>query len=428
MGEQFSLLPTSGLRPEPIPLDIKVILIGNDEIYHILYDMDEEFPKIFKIKADFDYKMLRNRSNINAYVSFIATRSHVEELLHFDRSGVAAIIEYGSRLVEDQRHLTTQFGAIKDLTIESDFIARENGSRVIKREHVESALSQKFHRVNLYEEHLMDMVHNEDIMISVDGRRVGQVNGLAVYDMGDYSFGRINRITCTTSVTDDGIFNIDRASKLSGNIHDKGVYILSGFLNALLSREQSLGFSASICFEQSYGIIDGDSATVTELVAIVSALANIPIDQSFAMTGSLNQFGDIQPVGGINEKVEGFYKTCKILGRGKNYSVIIPHQNVQNLMLSKEVKDAIASGELSIYAIKHVREAFELVTSHSFGIDKITDRSFASGSALDIIHKKLRMIYESEKDHHHDDHHHHHHRKDAPNQAVAKSLKSRRKR
>jgi predicted ATP-dependent protease len=268
----------------------------------------------------------------------------------------------------------------------------------------------------------MDMIQNQNIIITVDGKRVGQVNGLAVYDMGDYAFGRINRITCTTSVTDDGIFNIDRASKLSGNIHDKGVYILSGFLNSLLSREQSLGFSASVCFEQSYGMIDGDSASVTELVAVVSALANIPILQNFAMTGSINQFGEIQPVGGINEKVEGFFKTCRMLGKDKSYSVIIPHQNVENLMLSFEAQSAIKSGFLKIFPVKHVREAFELATGHRFGIDLITDKKFVLGSALDIIHKKLQTVHDSEKEFHES----HHHKKPESAPSAAKGLRMRR--
>jgi len=398
MGEQYSLLPTSGLRPTPIPLDVKVILIGSDEIYHMLYQADEEFHKIFKIKSDFDYKMPRTKENINAYVSFVATRSHVEDLLHFDRSGIAAIVEFGSRLVDDQNQLTSQFGEIKDLTIESDFIAREQKSPSVKRKHVEDAILNKSDRVNLFEDHMMEMVKTEDIMIDVDGDRIGQVNGLAVYDLGDHSFGKIGRITCTTSVTDDGIFNIDRASKLSGNIHDKGMYILSGYLNAILAKDQHLGFSASLCFEQSYGIIDGDSATTAELTAIISAVANIPVRQNVAMTGSLNQFGDVQPVGGINEKAEGFFKTCKMLGKKKkDYSLIVPHQNVSNLMLPEEIRTAVNSGYLRIFPVKYFWEAFELATGVPLGIKSIADKKFAPGSAFDIISKKMAELNAEDK-------------------------------
>ncbi|MCX6125188.1 MAG: AAA family ATPase, partial [Proteobacteria bacterium] len=222
MGEQYSLLPTSGLRPAPIPLDLKVIMIGNDEIYHVLHGMDEDFSKIFKIKAHFDDKMDRSRGNIDHYVDFIATRSDKEDLLSFDRSGVAAVVEYGSRLVDDQRHLSTQFGTLKDLTIEADYIAREQNAKVVKRSHVEDALNQRFYRVNLVEEQMEEMVKNEDLLLSIDGEEVGQVNGLAVYDMGDYSFGKVSRITCAVSMSRDGIVNIERAAKMSGRIHDKG--------------------------------------------------------------------------------------------------------------------------------------------------------------------------------------------------------------
>lgn len=405
MGEQFSMFPTSGLRPRPIPLDLKVIFIGTDEIYHLLHELDEEFAKLFKIKADFDFKMPRTLQNMKSYVSFIATRSHKEDLLHFDRSGVAAIIEYSSRLIEDQNQLTTQFGEIKDLTIEADFIAREQGSKIIKRSHVEEAINQKFYRVNLYEHHLMEMLAQEDIMISVDGQRVGQVNGLAVYDLGDYMFGKIGRITCTTAVTDDGIVNIERASKLSGNIHDKGMYILTGYLNALLAKEHSLGFSASICFEQSYGIVDGDSATIAELVAVISAMAEVSVRQNIAITGSLNQFGDVQAVGGINEKIEGFYKSYKLVGKAKGgYGVIIPYQNVNNLMLNTEVRKAIMANELSIYPVKYFWEAFEIATGVPLGASSVLEKEFPFGSALALIKARVDAINVEHKEVHTHEH------------------------
>ena len=423
MGEQFSMFPTSGLRPEPIPLDLKVIFIGTDEVYHILHELDEEFAKLFKIKADFDFKMPRTAENIKSYVSFVATRSHKEGLLHFDRSGVAAIIEYGARLIEDQNQLSTQFGEIKDLTIEADFVAREQGARTIKRLHVEEAIAQKLYRVNLYEYHLMEMLERKDIIISVEGERIGQVNGLAVYDLGDYVFGKIGRITCTTAVNDDGIFNIERASKLSGNIHDKGIYILTGYLNALLARNHALGFSASVCFEQSYGIIDGDSATIAELISIVSAMAQIPVRQNFAVTGSLNQFGDVQAVGGINEKVEGFYKSCKILGKSRGeYTVVIPHQNVENLMLNEEVRRAVSAGHLRIIPVKFFWEAFEIATGVAFGAKSVHDVSFESKSALETIQKRADAVEEEQHRREHDDDTH----VPSPSRAPRKAARSRR--
>ncbi len=396
MGEQYSMLPTSGLRPEPIPLDVKVILIGTDEIYHLLHDMDEEFSKIFKIKADFDYKMPRNRENIASYVSFIATRSHKEGLLHFERSGVGAIIEYGSRLVDDQKSLSTQFGELKDLTIEANFIAQQERSKTIKRHHVESALKDKFNRVSLYQDHLLEMVQTKDLILSVDGDRIGQINGLTVYDMGDYSFGKVCRITCTSGIQEGGVFHIDRATKLSGNIHDKGVMILTGFLTALLAQKYALSYSASICFEQSYGPVDGDSATIAELISVVSAIAEIPIHQNFAVTGSLNQFGDVQPVGGINEKIEGFLQTCKRIGRKKAYHVIIPHQNVTNLMLNEEARRAVRDKYLVVHPVQYFWQAFYLATGVEFGATSIHDRKFAPDSALEKIRVKLAAIHEEE--------------------------------
>jgi lon-related putative ATP-dependent protease len=400
MGEQFAMLPTSGLRPEPIPLDLKVVLIGSDEIYHILVEEDEEFHKIFKIKADFDFKMERNAKNVNSYATFVATRSKIEGLLPFDRSGVAAIIEFSSRLVEDQRLLSTQFGDMKDLTIEADYIARQGRSKNVRREHVERALDQKFYRLNLVEEHMLQMIKTEDVLLSVDGERVGQINGLTVMDMGDIAFGRIARITCTTSMSDDGIVNVERASRLSGKLHDKGMFILSGFLKGLLARQRSLGISASVCFEQSYGYVDGDSASCAELVAILSSIAGIPIRQDMAITGSINQLGDVQPIGGVNEKVEGFFKTCRMIGKKKKgYGVIVPRQNVSNLMLHRDAREAVRSGYLEIYPVAHIHEAFELLTGKSLGIRDFYDETFMLGSALDMIRQKLDYLWDLKRSH-----------------------------
>ena len=393
MGEQYSLLPTSGLRPSPIPLDMKVILIGNDDIYHLLQGMDEDFTKIFKIKAHFDEKMPRSRENIEHYVDFIATRSDKEGLLSFDRSGVAALVEYGSRLVDDQRQLSTQFGTLKDLTIEADFIAREQGSKLVKRQHVEEALEQKFYRVNLIEEQMFEMIKHEEVLLTLEGSVIGQVNGLAVYDLGDYSFGKVSRITCAVSSSSDGIINIERNAKLSGRIHDKGISILSGYLSALLAREHHLGVAASVCFEQSYGMIDGDSASITEATAILSALSKIPVRQNLAMTGSLNQFGEVQPIGGVNEKIEGFWRTIEILGKksGK-YTVLIPTQNAANLMLHRPARNAVAEGRLEVIAVKTMAEVFELSTGVPLGASDLQQERFAPGSALWIIHERIQEL------------------------------------
>ncbi len=391
MGDQYSMHATTGLRPKPIPLDMKIILIGSDDVYHYLYEGDEDFSKIFKVKADFNYKMPRSKPNMNSYVDFLATRSHREELKHFDKSGVAAIIEFGSRLVEDQNMLSTQFGKIKDLTIEADFIARQTKSTTIKREHVQKALDKHTYRHNLYQEQLLEMVDSKDILISVKGKVIGQVNGLTVLDIGDYCFGKVARLSAVTSINDDGIINVDRSSRLTGKIHDKGMAIIQGYLNGMLARKKSLGFSASVCFEQSYGMIDGDSASVAELTSIISSLAQIPIRQNLAMTGSLNQFGEVQPVGGINEKLEGFWQTTQTLNRSKTatYDVIIPQQNAINLMLHPEVAEAVKNKRLNIYPARYFHEVFEIATGEPLGASDIYQETFDPGSALDIITKRI---------------------------------------
>ncbi|HYX31838.1 MAG TPA: ATP-binding protein [Oligoflexus sp.] len=400
MGEQYSLLPTSGLRPEPVPLDLKVILIGTDEIYHILYQQDEEFQKIFKIKADFDFKMERSQDNIMSYVSFIATRMRLEQLLPFDKSAVAAIVEYGSRLIEDQNLLSTQFGEIKDLTIEADFIAKEKGRPSIERADVEDALDLKYYRLNLQEEYLLRLVKQQDILISVDGTRTGQINGLAVYDYSDYSFGKIARITCTTSPSKRGILNIERAARLSGKIHDKAVMIIAGYFKAVFPRNKAHAFTASVCFEQNYGMIDGDSATLAEVIAIISSLARAPIRQNLAITGSMNQFGEVQTIGGVNEKIEGFWKICDLVGKSEKYTVIIPAANAQNLMLHRKTQAAVKAGRLEIVPVMHIAEAFEIATGIPLGVrDVHGDSVLTKGSALD---RALIWMDKAEEDAHHD--------------------------
>lgn len=296
--------------------------------------------------------------------------------------------------------MSTQFGEIKDLTIEADFIAREQNAKVIKRAHVEEALNQKYYRLNLQEENLLNLVEEKDILISVTGNKIGQINGLAVYDYGDYSFGKIGRITCTTSISDSGIINIERASNLSGRIHDKGIMILSGFLHSILARKRKLGLSASVCFEQSYGMIDGDSASLAELIAILSAMSDIPIKQNFAITGSINQMGEVQAIGGVNEKIEGFFKVCQTVGKSKEYGVVVPVQNVHNLMLHKEVRDALKQGTLKLYPVTHIWEAFLILTDTHLGIKDIHDKTpFQKGSALAIIQEKMDKLHQDEEEH-----------------------------
>lgn len=386
-GEHLSLLPTSGLRPESIPLDVKVILIGNDEIYRILLHQDEEFVKIFKIKAEFDDRMPRSAKNIRHLCTYIASRVEGEGLLHLGQSALAAVVEYSSRIVEDTEFLTTQYSLIKDIIVEADYFAKSRNAKLIERKDVEKALDHKYFRLCLREESTLELYKAEDILVSLKGTKIGQVNGLAVYDFGDFSFGKVGRITCTTAMTDGGVVNIERASRLSGRIHDKGMYILSAFLHAILAKEGKIGVTANVCFEQSYGMIDGDSASAAELVAIFSALAQIPIKQNFAITGSINQMGEIQAVGGVNEKIEGFYKLMKLRSAAKqSHGIIIPKTNQRSLMLHQDVRDAIAKGLLAIYPVSSFWEVFELCTGVAFGVSDIHHKKApAETSAVGII-------------------------------------------
>ncbi len=389
MGEQYSMLPTSGLKPESMPLNLKLIVIGNDYIYHSLFDMDEDFPKIFKIKADFDYKMPRNKKNMRSYTKFVAKRCEQESLKPFDRAAVSAFVEFGSRLIDNQSQLSTQFGQLKDLSIEADFIAELKGSKVVKRTHVEEALEKKYYRHNLYEAQLLEMIKDDNILLSVSGKTIGQVNGLTVLDLGDYSFGKPCRVTAVSNFSDDGILNIERAVRLSGKIHDKGMYILTGFLNSLLCRKYKIGFSASVCFEQSYGMIDGDSASITELTAILSSLSEIPVMQNLAMTGSVNQFGEVQPVGGVNEKIEGFFKVTKLLGKKGPFTIMLPHQNAIDLMLHRDIQEAVKKGTFKVIPVKYFWQVFEIATGVPLGIKSLREKSYSPGSALEKIEKKL---------------------------------------
>ena len=395
LGEQYSILPTSGLRPEPIDLQVKVILIGTDWLYRLLYEHDEDFHKIFKIKADFDTQMNRSEPHIEDYVKFIQTRTHVENLLPFDRSGIEKIVEFSSRIVENQDKLTTRFSLIKDVTIEADYIAKERKAKKISEDDVEKAIDEKYHRSSLIEDKIHEMIECGDIIISSGSKRVGEINGLAVYDLGDVSFGVPTRITCRTYSGKPGITNIERDSSLSGKIHNKGVSILTSWLNATFGRIEAPVISASLCFEQNYSGVDGDSATLAELCLILSTIAEIPIDQGIAVTGSVNQFGEVQIVGGINEKIEGFFRVCQIKGLTGKQGCIIPYQNVKNLMLNKEVRTAIEKGKFYLWSASKVEDAFEILTGVLAGAWDHDKKLFTPHSAFELVNAK---VHKKEKD------------------------------
>ncbi len=334
--QQFGFLVPQGLRPQPMPVDLKIIVMGDDYLYRLLSLYDEDFWEMFKVKADFDYQIPKDEKILNSFACFVRTCCDNEKLLPFDNTGVAKVVEHASRMVSDQEKLSSRFGHIKDLLIEANYWARQDKSPEIVEKHVQKAINEKIYRLELIAERIRDMIAEGTIMVDVDGSVVGQVNGLAVYDLGDFSFGKPSRITAKTFLGRRGIINIERESQLSGRIHDKGVLILSGYLGWKYAQEKPLSLSASLCFEQSYEGVEGDSASSTELYAILSSLSELPIKQNIAITGSVNQKGEIQPIGGVNQKIEGFFDVCKVKGLTGEQGVIIPHQNVKHLMSSEK--------------------------------------------------------------------------------------------
>lgn len=368
-------LSTARLKPEPIKCRVKVILIGDDYLYNLLYLYDEEFKKIFKIKAEFDSEMDKNNKTINDYVRFIKKICQEDNLLPVDREGIAAIVEFGVRLAGRQKKISTRFHLIADIVREADYWAKYNGKELISRAEVKKAIEEKVERVNLIERKIQELIEEGTILIDTEGRVVGQVNGLAVYDTGELTFGKPTRITARTSTGRAGIINIEREADLSGRTHNKGVLILSGYLRGKYAQNKPFALSASIAFEQSYSGIDGDSASAAEVYAILSSLSGLPLRQDLAVTGSINQKGEIQPIGGINEKIEGFYRVCKARGLTGTQGVIIPYQNIKNLMLKEEVVQAVAEGKFHIYPIRTVDEGMEILTGVRAG-ERLEDGSY----------------------------------------------------
>jgi lon-related putative ATP-dependent protease len=389
MKEQMGLVAVSTLKPEPIPLDIKVVLVGSEYLYHALYEYDEDFKKLFKIKVDFDEEMTKNRENIKKLAQFISSFCRRENTSHFDRTGVAKVVEYSSRLVEDQAKLSTRFNDIVEILSESAAWAQIEGSELVTSEHVKKAIIEKINRSNKYDKKLLELLEDGTIMIDTAGEVVGQINGLTILDMGDYSFGKPSRITANTFMGESGIVNVEREVEMSGTSHTKGVLILSGYIGQKYAQEIPLSLSASLCFEQLYGGVDGDSASSAELYAVLSSLADIPIKQSFAVTGSVNQKGEIQPIGGATEKIEGFFELCKSRGLDGSHGVLIPYQNIKNLVLNDDVIDAVKEGKFSIYAVKNIDEGIEILTGLKAG-QRRNDDTYPPGTINYLVYEKLK--------------------------------------
>ena len=396
MMEQYRLLATVSLKPLPIPLDCKIILIGPPFLYYLLYRLDEDFRKYFKVKADFSNMMKNTWENVQQYALFIATQCKDEELLPYDPTGVGRLVEYSARLTEDKQRLSSRFIDLADLIRESAFYARQQGKERVAAGHVDLALEAKVYRSNQLEERIQDYMENGTILVDTEGAVVGQINGLSVYLLGDYSFGKPSRLTVRTFIGKGGMVNIEREAKLSGPIHDKGVLILSGFFGDRYAQDKPLALAASICFEQSYGGIDGDSASSTELYALLSSLSGAPIRQDIAVTGSVNQRGDVQAIGGVNEKIEGFFALCKAKGLTGTQGVIIPQSNVQNLMLKDEVINAVRDGRFSVWAVSTIDEGIEILTGVPAGV-RTVDGSWPEGSINQRVDQRLRDMAEAVK-------------------------------
>lgn len=385
---KFGYVVTKTLRPGPIPFRTKVILIGTPMFYDLLYSLDKDFRELFKVKAEFDTTMERNDENIKKYGSFICTLCEKERLLHLDPSGLAAVVEYGSRLADDQNKLSTRFSEISDVIREANYYARLDVAKLISKKHIDRALEERIYRSSMIQEKIQEAIIKGLLLLDTDGERVGQVNGLAVMSVGDYTFGKPSKITASIGVGREGIIDIERESQMGGPTHTKGVMILGGYLNDRYAREKPLSLTAKIVFEQSYSGVDGDSASSTELYAILSALSGKPIKQYLAVTGSVNQKGEVQAIGGVNEKIEGFFEVCKFKGFTGKQGVVIPRSNIQNLMLKEEVVEAVKKGKFHIYPVSTIDEGIEILTGVKAG-QRLPDGSFEKGSINDLVQRRL---------------------------------------
>ncbi|MHC1719799.1 MAG: Lon protease family protein [Clostridiaceae bacterium] len=388
IGEQYRLVPTVSLRPEPVPLNVKIILMGNPFLYEILYTMDEDFKKLFKVKVDFDVEMERTQENLCKYVSFVSTICREGNKKHFNRPALGQVVEYGSILSGNQNKLSTLFNEITEIVNEAAALAQEDGSEYVEARHVDKAIENQKGRANRVERKIQEQILLENIIIRTEGYEVGQINGLAVVGSAGYQFGLPSRITARTYAGNAGVINIERETEMSGTIHSKGVLTLAGYLGGKFAQKKPLGLTAQVTFEQNYGGVEGDSASSTELYAILSSLSELPLKQSLAVTGSVDQMGVIQPIGGVTEKIEGFYDVCKAKGLTGEQGVVIPVQNIDNLMLKDEIIQAVKENKFNVYAVKNIEEGIELLCGVPAGApDK--DGKYPEGTVFIKVEKKL---------------------------------------
>ncbi|KXI21142.1 Lon protease family protein [Photobacterium sanguinicancri] len=391
LEREVTLSGAISLDPEPIPLDVKIILFGDYETYRLLQHYDPEFSELFRVTADFEDEMTRTDESEEQYARFISSIVNDNNMLHCDRKAIARIIEYSSRQADDQNKLSLHSADIANLLRETNYVAKASNATMIRANHVEQALQNQEMRVSRLKDHVMQSFVNGTTLMTTQGDKVGQINALSVISTSDYQFGAPNRITATTAYGEGQVFDIERSVDLSGNIHSKGVMILSAYLASVFGKTAKIPLTTHLTFEQSYGGVDGDSATMAELCAIVSAFSQQPLRQDIAITGSMNQFGEAQPIGGVNEKIEGFYDVCVIQGRANGQGVIIPQSNAHNLMLRKDIVEAVEKGDFNIWAISHVTEALELLTGKPAD-EQDGDNGYSSHSLFGLAQAKLNAL------------------------------------
>ncbi len=395
--EMFYPFGGSAQKPEAIDINVKVILIGDRSLYELLYEYEEDFRKIFKVRVEFDEEMAMSDGVIAEYAGRLRALSEKEGLYPFDRGAFAAMLEYGVRQAGRRNKVTARFVDIADLAREAHYDAAAAGESVVRAAHVRGALSSKMERHNLIETRIREMIQEGTLLVDVEGSSVGQVNGLSVLEIGGYSFGKPVRITATAALGKAGLINIEREANLSGRFHDKGMHIIAGYLRSKFAQDKPLSLAASICFEQSYSGVDGDSASSTEIYALASALSGLPLRQDIAVTGSINQQGDIQAIGGVNEKIEGFYDVCRIKGLTGTQGVMMPESNVEDLMLREDILEAVAAGKFHVWPVAKVEQGIELLTGKTAG-RKNGDGKFDAGTVFALMDERLHQMAKTLKE------------------------------
>lgn len=398
LGDAFGLVPTSALRPEPMPLDAKVVIVGDPALYGMLFRLDPDFRELFRVKADFEVDFERTRENIRGIASLIRNQCEQGNMRCFSKEAVARLVEHSSRMVEDQRRLSANMGAFLDLVRQADYWATQDGSATVTAQHVERALEEREYRSSLVRDRLQQMIDDGSILIDTEGGKVGQINALSIYDLGDVAFGRPSRVTTVVSPGRGTIVNIERETNMAGRIHNKGFLIMRGFLTGSFGQDKAMAMHASLTFEQLYGDIDGDSASSTELYALLSALADVPIDQALAVTGSVNQRGEVQPIGGATAKIEGFYEVCRARGLTGQQGVMIPRANVPNVTLRPDVAQAIEEGRFHVWAVESIEEGIEVLTGMSAGTRQ-EDGQYPEGTLFRMVEDRLDQFYHAIAEH-----------------------------